>query len=229
MKTQECTATKKCSKCLEVKEISLFLAKGAVCKACSNIFQAEYRAKNKERISANLKAYRATPEGNEKKRVMDLKWRTENPERKKANDKAYVLNNREKVLQNKKDYYQNNIARFKEYAVRNRDKKTVYNREYANFRYNNDDEFRLYRNLLGNARKKYTKQATPSFINWNAVEAIYKTAQELTKETGEFHEVDHIIPLRGKKVSGLHWEANLRIVTRHINRVKSNNLVDDIV
>ena len=36
------------------------------------------------------------------------------------------------------------------------------------------------------------------------------------------HHVDHIIPLHGKLVSGLHVESNLQVITQAANCTKSN-------
>ena len=52
--------------------------------------------------------------------------------------------------------------------------------------------------------------------------AIYQQAAQLTAETGIKHEVDHIVPLAGKLVSGLHWEGNLQILTKSANGAKWN-------
>ena len=71
------------------------------------------------------------------------------------------------------------------------------------------------------ARQKRVKQATPSWTDNNAIKEFYITAQRLSKETGISHEVDHIIPLQGKIVSGLHVPANLQILTEKENQRKN--------
>lgn len=54
------------------------------------------------------------------------------------------------------------------------------------------------------------------------IKEIYKKSKAITKETGIPHHVDHIIPLQGKEVSGLHVPWNLQILTATDNCSKHN-------
>jgi 5-methylcytosine-specific restriction endonuclease McrA len=72
------------------------------------------------------------------------------------------------------------------------------------------------------ARQKRVKQATPKWADVSAIKEFYIDAQRLSKETGIPHEVDHVIPLQGKLVSGLHVPANLQILTESENTSKNN-------
>lgn len=71
------------------------------------------------------------------------------------------------------------------------------------------------------ARQTRIKKATPSWANLDDIKYFYVEAQRLTKETGIPHEVDHIIPIKGKLVSGLHVPANLQILTEKENQTKN--------
>jgi len=50
----------------------------------------------------------------------------------------------------------------------------------------------------------------------------YKRAKILEKFTGEQWEVDHIVPMNGKNVSGLHVPWNMQLLTKKDNRDKRN-------
>lgn len=68
--------------------------------------------------------------------------------------------------------------------------------------------------------------ATPTWANKDAIRAIYLEARRLRKETGLDWHVDHIIPLNGKTVCGLHVETNLRIIRGIENMRKGNRLME---
>lgn len=77
-------------------------------------------------------------------------------------------------------------------------------------------------------RRAARRQGLPKWLTREQHKEIlnfYIRAVELRKETGIPYEVDHIIPLQGKTVSGLHVPWNLRIIPRHENRKKSRKII----
>lgn len=80
------------------------------------------------------------------------------------------------------------------------------------------------------AKRRATKLlATPSWLtkeHLKQIEEFYIEAARLTKETGIPHDVDHIDPLQGKNVCGLHVPWNLQILTASENRKKGNKIID---
>ena len=72
---------------------------------------------------------------------------------------------------------------------------------------------------IGARRRAILGNATVAWRDDDKIREIYK---ELTKETGIQHHVDHIIPIKGKNVTGLHVENNLQILTAEENSRKGN-------
>lgn len=76
-----------------------------------------------------------------------------------------------------------------------------------------------------NAYRFRKSQATPKWVDHDAIEAIYWEAQMKNYETGVKHQVDHIIPLKHHLVCGLHIPGNLRVITATENIKKKNKWV----
>lgn len=67
-------------------------------------------------------------------------------------------------------------------------------------------------------------QRAPAWRNTQQIDAVYAEAA-YQRSLGENVVVDHIIPLRGKFVSGLHVHNNLQVITAQANSAKSNTWV----
>lgn len=79
------------------------------------------------------------------------------------------------------------------------------------------------------ARKRHIRQATPKWLTKEQkqqIKAFYIEADRLKRETGVDHEVDHIVPIRGGIVNGLHVPWNLRVITAAENQKKNRKLLD---
>lgn len=74
---------------------------------------------------------------------------------------------------------------------------------------------------------KQRSQAMPAWLTEEhrfMLEEIYELRDMRTEATGVVHHVDHIVPLRGETVSGLHVPWNLQVIPASENLKKSNRL-----
>lgn len=69
--------------------------------------------------------------------------------------------------------------------------------------------------------RKY-RTATPKWVNKLEISNIYALSTRVSKETGVDHAVDHIVPIRGRDVSGLHVPWNLQVMESKLNSSKKN-------
>jgi len=193
-------------------------------------YDRKYREKNKEAISIRGKI-----------------WKQKNKDRLSEYNREYQKKNPEIIIKNKKIYYEKSketiLASCKKYRQENKEiiaerkkdrdhKNKEAIREYSKKYYIENKEKR--REYIKNNREKMNERnanrraaeihRTPAWADRDAIKTIYKEANRLTKETGIKHHVDHIIPLRGKLVSGLHVENNLQILTKEDNEQKHNTI-----
>jgi len=69
------------------------------------------------------------------------------------------------------------------------------------------------------------KQATPKWLTLEQkrdIENIYWLAKDLQSVSGQTYHVDHIVPLKGQNVCGLHVPWNLQVLPSDINMSKGN-------
>lgn len=136
------------------------------------------------------------------------------------------LNNKARIKRYLKEYYQDHreqhIARSKKYYQRNAEWLKAYIKEH---RQGNQAR----KNVLNLQRVEYIRRATPTWVSLREIEAFYHEAQRISQETGTPHHVDHIVPLQGYSVSGLHVPWNLRVIPAIENICKGNQLVERLL
>jgi hypothetical protein len=77
------------------------------------------------------------------------------------------------------------------------------------------------------AREAAKLGATPTWADRDEMRQWYHVAQVLSRGGVQFH-VDHIVPLRGETVCGLHVPANLTVLPWHLNASKGHRYWPDM-
>jgi len=79
-------------------------------------------------------------------------------------------------------------------------------------------------------RDRRSKEATPEWLSKEQkqqIVAVYEHMRDCRAVTGEDYHVDHIVPLRGENICGLHVPWNLQVLPAYVNITKSNKFDED--
>ncbi len=142
------------------------------------------------------------------------KWLESNRDVHNVRVKRWQANNKEKVAAIQKLWVKANPEKVRKIQLRSRKK---------------HPEMYTARAVASVARraKRVPKWNTPD-DRWLMAQ-FYDVARLRTKATGVVWEVDHILPLRGKEVSGLHVPSNLQVILKAENRAKRNFVSADLL
>lgn len=167
----------------------------------------KYREANKEKLKASRKAYYEA--NKEREAAVNKAYREANPEKIKAIRKEYCEANKER-----------NYERTRVWREANKELGNSLTRKWRAA-----NPVKVYEE---SARRRAAEiQRTPAWLNDEQKQEIrdmYEAAYELSKVFPYKLHVDHIVPLRGDNVSGLHAPWNLQLLPAVANMSKSNKL-----
>jgi 5-methylcytosine-specific restriction endonuclease McrA len=170
------------------------------------------------------------------------------PNDRKAYHKEYYLNNKEyfKEYREKNKETRNEYSRqYRKTIIRDAEYKAKANAKYMAWYHENFEKIKDKKYAKDKAWRDKNKDIINSFTakrrviklqrmpkwltkeNKLQIKAMYTLATSLNKSTGVQWHVDHIIPLQGKNVSGLHVPENLQVVLGSLNNRKSNKYIDE--
>ncbi len=192
---------KTCTKCYVEKPLEAFprnaagkFGRKSTCLACSR----KYWVENKPRLSAESKTRRLN-----------------NLEERRAKDRAYYAANTELIRGRNKAQYEKHRDKRLAYEVKARIEKKA-----QRMAYHASDAAKTKHAAVESKRRALC--ATPAWANKEMIEIFYESARRVSQRLGTRYEVDHIVPIKGRTVCGLHVEHNLRVIPRTDNAKKLN-------
>jgi hypothetical protein len=220
------------------------------CKPCAIAYAKNRYEKNSEEINSARRDKRVT---NPEAFLAEKEYKSANKERANYLRRIKYADNRQEKVAKAKAWRETNPDKQKEIAKRGRMKNIKANAERAKkwrqanvdyvreqgavrmqeWRKNNPDKTREKANnpemvALRSSYRAHNRKATPTWANAFFIAEIYRLANTRSVSLGIEFQVDHIVPLRGKTVCGLHVEHNLRVITKSDNASKGNRYWPDM-
>ena len=146
-------------------------------------------------------------------------WRAKNKERILEYQREWARNNREKCKNWTDSWAKENPEKIKSYArewARKHGSKKVPPEKARAYRKAWRDKNRGVTNAFTADRRAKLLQRTPSYADAEAIKFFYECCPRGCH-------VDHVIPLQGKAISGLHIETNLQWLPASDNLRKNNS------
>ena len=200
------------------------------CKSCSAAYGASWYGANKARalakqaenynnhkaqkLAAQRERYASDPEVRAKKLESNLSWAEKNPEATRAiGQKSYQKHRAAR------------LATCADWRSKNRDYQLAKVSQWAKA---NKGAVASYTAARRAAKKSSIAIWADSEFESFAIAEAYALAALRTKIVGIPFHVDHIVPLRGKTVCGLHCAANLEVIPARKNMSKGNRVWADM-
>lgn len=146
-------------------------------------------------------------------------WLAANKERAAIRKKEYRLQNKERIAAQVAAYFKANsaaiLSNIKKWQQKNKERVAVFKAKYR-------QEKRDYYVQKCAERRAIKLRAKPEWANDFFISEAYALAALRTKLLGFSWHVDHIVPLRSKKVCGFHVHNNLRVIPALENIRKKN-------
>ena len=209
---------KKCNSCF-VEKLFIDFSKDSrakdglccYCRLCRKDQKKKEYNTNKDKILQKCKEYRI--KNSKKLNSRQAEYRAKNKQSIRVKQSEIYQKNKQDRLEYARNHYAENTevikAKVKRYTKENRSKVNAIKAKYRAARHN----------------------ATPDWLtreHLKEIEEFYILAKELAwLNGGEILQVDHIVPLQGKDVCGLHVPWNLQILTKAENVKKFNKLISN--